>query len=119
MGQMRQAFGSSIAVSTALNQLRAAAQAHGLVGVYIVGGFGVPDGSSGQDGSFYPNLTTAFVDGYDAVMLRLSLCPRRPTVCCHFQPLQRRGMDLESGRAEESVAVYPRCHGWLGPASLG
>jgi hypothetical protein len=66
MGQMRQAFGSSMAVSAALNQLRAAAQAHGFTGVYIVGGFGAPDGSSGQDGLF-PDLSMAFVDGYDAV----------------------------------------------------
>jgi hypothetical protein len=68
MGQMRQAFGSATAVSGALNQLRAAAQARGLSGVYIVGGFGVPDGSSGQDGLF-PDLSTAFVDGYDAVSM--------------------------------------------------
>ena len=68
MGQMRQAFGSSTAVSAALNQLRGAAQAHGFPGVYIVGGFGVADGSSGQDGLF-PDLTMAFVDGYDAVSM--------------------------------------------------
>jgi len=68
MGQMRQAFGSATAVNGALNQLRAAAQARGLAGVYMVGGFGVPDGSSGQDGLF-PDLTMAFVDGYDAVSL--------------------------------------------------
>jgi len=68
MGQMRQAFGSSMAVSAALNQLRAAAQAHGFAGVYIVGGFGVPDGSSGQDG-LSPDVTMAFVDGYDAVSM--------------------------------------------------
>jgi hypothetical protein len=68
IGQMRQAFGSSMAVSAALNQLRAAAQAHGFAGVYIVGGFGVPDGSSGQDGLF-PDLSMAFVDGYDAVSM--------------------------------------------------
>jgi hypothetical protein len=68
MGQMRQAFGSSAAVVAAFNQLRAAAQARGLAGVYIVGGFGVPDGSSGQDGLF-PDLSTAFVDGYDAVSM--------------------------------------------------
>src|SRR5260370_19329341 len=68
MGQMRQAFRSSLAVSAALNQLRAAAQAHGFAGVYIVGGFGVPDGSSGQDG-LSPDVTMAFVDGYDAVSM--------------------------------------------------
>ena len=68
MGQMRQAFGSPLAVSAALNQLRAAAQAHRMAGVYIVGGFGVQDGSSGQDGVF-PDLSMAFVDGYDAVSM--------------------------------------------------
>lgn len=68
MNQMRQVFGSSSAVSAALNQLRAAAQASGLAGVYIVGGFGVPDGSSGQDGLF-PNLSVALADGYDAVSM--------------------------------------------------
>ncbi len=68
MGQMRQAFGSSTAVGAALNQLRAAAQAHGLAGVYVVGGFGVPNGSSEQEGLF-PDLTMAFVDGYDAVSM--------------------------------------------------
>ncbi len=68
MGQMRQAFGSSTAVSAALNQFRAAAQAHGLAGVYIVGGFGAPDGSSGQDG-FFPDIDEALGDGYDAVSM--------------------------------------------------
>src|SRR5260370_11772562 len=68
MGTMRNAFGSSTAVAAAFNQLRTAAQAHGLPGVYIVGGFGVPDGSSGQDG-LSPDLTMAFVDGYDAVSM--------------------------------------------------
>jgi hypothetical protein len=68
MGQMRQAFGSSAAVVAAFNQLRATAQARGLAGVYIVGDFGVPDGSSGQDGLFQ-DLGTAFADGYDAVSM--------------------------------------------------
>jgi hypothetical protein len=68
MGQMRQAFGSPSAVSAALNQLRAAAQAQGLAGVYIVGGFGVPSGSSGQDG-FFPDIDEALGDGYDAVAM--------------------------------------------------
>lgn len=68
MGQMRQAFGSPSAVTAALNQLRAAAQAHGFPGVYIVGGFGVPSGSSGQDG-FFPDIGEALGDGYDAVAM--------------------------------------------------
>jgi hypothetical protein len=63
---MRQIFGTSAAVGTALAQLRATAQAQGLAGVYVVGGFGVPDGTLGQ-----PSLTGGFdiaqQDGYDAV----------------------------------------------------
>ena len=68
MGQMRQTFGSRTAVSAALNQLRAAAQAHGFAGAYIVGGFGVADGTSGQD-ALFPDLSMAVVDGYDAVSM--------------------------------------------------
>jgi hypothetical protein len=68
MYQMRQAFGSSAAVGAALTQLRAAAQAHGLRDVYIVGGFGVPGGSSGQAGLF-PDLSVALADGYDAISM--------------------------------------------------
>jgi hypothetical protein len=68
MGQMRQAFGSPSAVTAALNQFRAVAQAHGFAGVYIVGGFGVPSGSSGQDG-FFPEIGEALGDGYDAVSM--------------------------------------------------
>jgi hypothetical protein len=48
VGEMRKAFGSSAAVSSALAQLRTAAQAQGFPGVYIVGGFGIPDGTMGQ-----------------------------------------------------------------------
>lgn len=66
MAEMRQVFGSSSGAAGALNQLRAAAQAHGLPGVYIVGGFGVPDGSLNQDGLF-PDVSIAQGDGYDAI----------------------------------------------------
>lgn len=66
MGNMRAAFGSSSAVAGAFNQLRTAAQAKGLAGVFIVGGFGVPPGSSGQDASF-PDLSWMTGDGYDAL----------------------------------------------------
>jgi hypothetical protein len=66
VGQMRQTFGSSAAVSSALQQLRTAAQAQGLPGVYIVGGSGIPNGSMGRealdDGFFIVQF-----DGYDAV----------------------------------------------------
>lgn len=65
MGPMRDAFGSSSAVAAALNQLRAAAQAKGLPGVFVVGGFGVPEDTSGQD-SLFPDLSWVLGDGYDA-----------------------------------------------------
>jgi hypothetical protein len=67
MGNLRQAFGSSVAVADAFGELRAAAQAHGLPGVCIVGGFPWgPDGSVGQDAVF-PDLSIAQTEGYDAV----------------------------------------------------
>ena len=47
VGEMRQVFGTSAAVAGALQQLRAAAQAQSLPGVYVVGGFGVPNGTDG------------------------------------------------------------------------
>ena len=66
VGEMRQIFGTAVAVSSALAQLRTAAQAQGLPGVYVVGGFGVPSNAMGQ-----PSLTSGFdiaqSDGYDAV----------------------------------------------------
>lgn len=71
---MRQAFGTSGAVNTALGQLRAAAQAHGFPGVYIVGGLffaggsPVPAGTPSIDGIF-PDLSMAAADGYDAISL--------------------------------------------------
>lgn len=66
VGQMRQDFGSSSAVSTALTELRSAAQAAGLAGVFVVGGFGQPDGTLGQD-SLASGFAIAQADGYDAV----------------------------------------------------
>ena len=66
VGEMRSVFGSSAAVAGALQQLRSAAQAQGLAGVYIVGGFGVPDGTVGQD-SLSDGFDIAQADGYDAV----------------------------------------------------
>ena len=66
MWQLRQSFGSSSAVLAAFNQLRTAAQAAGLPGVYIVGDFTVSDGAPAQDGLF-PDLSLAVADGYDAV----------------------------------------------------
>src|SRR6516165_2002723 len=66
MGQLRQAFGSSSAVAGALGQLRTAAMAQGLSGVYVVGGFFAGYDHNTQSGSF-PDLSTAVADGYDAV----------------------------------------------------
>jgi hypothetical protein len=66
VAELRQDFGSSAAVAAALNQLRAAAQAQGLPGVYVVGGFGQPSGSMGQE-SLDDGFLIASQDGYDAV----------------------------------------------------
>jgi len=66
VGEMRSVFGTSAAVSAALQQLRAAAQAQGLSGVYVVGGFGVPDGTMGQN-SLSDGFAIAQTDGYDAI----------------------------------------------------
>ncbi len=66
VGSMRQVWGTSAAVVTALGQLRAAAQAQGLPGVYIVGGFGAPDGTMGQH-SLGDGFSIAQSDGYDAI----------------------------------------------------
>jgi uncharacterized protein (TIGR03437 family) len=71
MRLMRQAFGSSAAVNVALNQVRAAGKAAGFPGVFIVGGFGTFDGSSGIDGLF-PDLSMAKADGYDAATIYAS-----------------------------------------------
>jgi hypothetical protein len=66
VGEVRKEFGTSTAVSAALQQLRAAAQAQGLPGVYIVGGFGTPSGTLGQE-SLDDGFLGAQQDGYDAV----------------------------------------------------
>jgi hypothetical protein len=66
VGEVRKEFGTSAAVSAALQQLRAAAQAQGLRSVYIVGGFGTPSGTLGQE-SLDDGFLGAQQDGYDAV----------------------------------------------------
>ena len=66
VGEMRSVFGTSAAVAAALQQLRSAAQAQGLAGVYIVGGFGVPNGTVGQN-SLSDGFSIAQSDGYDAI----------------------------------------------------
>ena len=68
VGEMYQIFGSDAAVADALAQLRAAAQAQGLPGVYVVGGFGEPDGTLGRN-TLAPGFSIAGADGYDAVAL--------------------------------------------------
>lgn len=68
MEAMRQTFGSSASVASAFNQLRAAAEAHGLAGVYIAGGIFAGYDPSSQNGSF-PDLSMVEADGYDAVTL--------------------------------------------------
>ena len=65
-GQMRNIFGSSAGVNSALAQLRAAAVAKGLAGVFVAAVFGVPEGSSGQDSQF-PDVSWIAADGYDAL----------------------------------------------------
>ena len=66
VGELRQDFGSAAGVADALQQLRTAAQAKGLPGVYVVGGFGVPEGTIGQE-SLDDGFNIAGSDGYDAV----------------------------------------------------
>jgi hypothetical protein len=66
VGGTRSIFGSSSAVQAALQQLRDAATAKGLNGVYIVGGFGVPDGTINQH-SLSDGFATAGEDGFDAI----------------------------------------------------
>jgi hypothetical protein len=106
MGQMRQAFGSPSAVTAALNQLRAAAQAHGLAGVYIVGGFGVPGGSSGQDG-FFPAIGEALGDGYDAVtMYNYPFAPTEVNGVLPFSSLSAAGKWIWSQGAVKSPVPF-------------
>ena len=68
VGEMRSVFGTSAAVAGALQQLRAVAQARGLAGVYVVGGFGTSDGTVGQH-SLSDGFAIAQADGYDAIAL--------------------------------------------------
>ena len=63
--EMRSVFGTSTAVRAALDRLRSAAQAKGLPGVYVVGNFGVDEGSLGQD-PLCCGFTTVGAAGYDA-----------------------------------------------------
>ena len=65
---MRQAFGSSAAVSTAFSQLRSAAQAAGLPGVYIAGGIIAGYDHNTQTGAF-PDESSTVAEGYDALTL--------------------------------------------------
>jgi Glycosyltransferase WbsX len=68
VGQMRADFGSAAGVAGALAELRMAAQTQGLPGVYILGDFGPPDGTLGQN-SLGDGFSIAGTDGYDAVTI--------------------------------------------------
>jgi glycosyl transferase family WbsX/IPT/TIG domain-containing protein len=65
MGLLEQAFGSSTAVAALLNQLRTAAQASGLPGVYIVGGIDASYNLVTQTLNIN-DLSASAADGYDA-----------------------------------------------------
>jgi Glycosyltransferase WbsX len=69
MGVMHQVFGSSAAVVSAFDQLRKAAQAQGLPGVYIVGGFFACYDPNTHGLGAFSDLSIAATDGYDAVTL--------------------------------------------------
>jgi len=66
--QMRTTFGSAAATSAAFEELRSAAKAKGLSGVYVVGDFFVGAGALDNEGVF-PDLSFALADGYDAVSM--------------------------------------------------
>ena len=66
VGEMRQTFETSQAVQSAFAQLRQAAIGAGLGDIYIVGGFGPPNGSMGQH-SLSDGFSIAKEDGYDAI----------------------------------------------------
>lgn len=68
MDGMYRSFGSATAVAGAFDELRRATRAQGLPGAYIVGGFGVWNGSAGQDERF-PDLSWVPTHGYDAVSM--------------------------------------------------
>lgn len=68
MDAVRQAFGSSAAVSSAFKQLRAAALSTGLPGVYIAGGISAGYDHNTQSGVF-PETSAAMADGYDALTI--------------------------------------------------
>jgi hypothetical protein len=67
LGLLEQALGSSAAVADSFNQLRTAAQAQGLPGVYIVGGLDASYDRSTQNLNIDLSMTAA--DGYDAISM--------------------------------------------------
>lgn len=68
MQAMRQDFGSSDSVAHAFSQLRDAATAQGLPGVYIAGAFYGSYDSSTDTGNF-PDLSRSVAEGYDAITM--------------------------------------------------
>jgi hypothetical protein len=65
---MRKTFGSSGAVTKALDQLRAAAVAQGLPGVYVAGGFH-PGYDLSRPNHSIPDLAPTATEGYDALTM--------------------------------------------------
>ena len=120
VGEMRQIFGTAVAVSSALAQLRTAAQAQGLPGVYVVGGFGVPSNAMGQ-----PSLTSGFdiaqSDGYDAVAFYGYSFAPTPALWAFalLHVVGRRPVDMGPGCAIQCAALYPHGHVGIGIPGRG
>jgi hypothetical protein len=68
MVAMREAFGSSASVAAAFDQLRAAAVAQGLPGVYIAAGI-LPGYDPTRRDGFFPDLSMTLAEGYDAITM--------------------------------------------------
>jgi hypothetical protein len=105
MTQMRETFGSSDATAAALNALRTTAQANGLPGVFVVGGFGVGAGAAAQDN--FPDLSIAQLDGYDAVTLYgYPFAPTPIDGMLPFSALADAGRWIWSEAAEKSPVPF-------------
>jgi hypothetical protein len=92
--------------------LRTAAQAQGLSGVYIVGGFGTPDGTIGQH-SLSDGFSIAQADGYDAIAsYNYPFAPPAVNGAAFLDPFRCGTLDLERSNAEQYAPIHPDCHGW-------
>jgi len=107
VGQVLQDFGGSdAAVAAAWTQLRSAAQAQGLAGVYIVGGFGTPSGSIGQ-AALSPGFNIAQADGYDAVaMYNYPFAPTPVNGQVPFATLEQAGQWTWSQAVQDSALPF-------------